>query len=614
MLTKNRSGSLWSESILEGLLPDLYHLHISQVIDIIEEKRLALLHCLDRIPCYGDEHGPSMEHAFVALKAPRTDCQSCLQIVKTYLCTSRITKLTRALHKSKAEMKDIYHWLLQRPDEPPIIDGKENIIRWIVTDALERDATFFGNYAEDLYQYFLFHSYLLACIGGMQARMKAEERLLPLKRGQVPNLLHKDMADVILRLKKHQPVVFATQTMGLGDIIMSLPAIQDVAHTFAQLLVGSPLRLVVPSKLAPMIQYLMNEEIGIEVYTIETKDANLFTECLECLAYPDMDVPENVSSLEHVVQRKQGGTVLLLGFRGTNLEKITQVRQESNVYFGAIDFMNTYPYSSEDTSVFATTYRRSMQRSLSTTLGIKIYDDETRDNIDQIVERMERYLVEYVQQSSSLQKEITELKKSGFENGYICCIEQGTIESKRLTADLFAFMLDELADFCRQHAIGILLIKNQADAPDAASTLSSIAYQKGLAYHEVIIREDIAYTLVFLREARGVIGPDTFLTHAAEFISSGPVLDILSNSNGQSFRLSEHTYLVEHVLAKGVRWDSRHVSYEECRIYTQEFTHPFTILSNETRAKFHYLIQSAQDVLVQRLRESLAQFCAQIFQ
>lgn len=615
MINENAEASFFSHELFQALLDPSQPFDIVEAMRVFEQQRLSLLECMKQIDCYEDGDIPQMDQAFAVLRSSNIDRQSCLRVAKTYLTFSKMGLLAQEFKNPEGTIQSILQSLKTEKDGYPVLSEKENILRWILLNVLPEYPALFEGYAQDLYRYVLTTEHLLLFFGGIRTRIQEDEKLTSLEQGNVLLSLRKDAAEAIVRLKKHLPIVFALQKMGLEDIFLALPAIQDIASTFKQLRICSPLRLTVPAKLAPLIQYLFDDDERIEVYSIETQDMDLYLESLQRLAYPTIEKRNNWEDREFSTSgADQGGIVLSLGTRDLDPDKIQQVKQDKDIGFGTISFLNTSPYADpEGVSPSATNFRRAMQRSLSHILGIKVYTDRQRDTIDQLTSRLEQYLFSYTLMSSSWRDTFDTLAtQHGFEQGYICIIERGTIESKQLTANLFLFILEEIADVCKKRNIGVLLIKNQNSERPGSEQFLDIARQKDIPYHEILIREDVAYILAFLKHARGVIGPDTFLTHAAEYFVGMPVIDMFSNSNCYAFRLNGRMQCVEHPLAKGTRWDSNLATYPESELYRREIVHPFTIISDEERSKYHPLIYAVQTIFAQRLREGLRLFRVQL--
>ena len=383
-----------------------------------------------------------------------------------------------------------------------------------------------------------------------------------------------------------------------------MPAICNVADTFEQLGLKNPIRIVVPQKLGALIQFVLNKYKYIEVYSLDIENMEMYIEIVKKLAYREFDSTEQD-------ENRQGGIIVsLIVDIGQNEKKIDGNQP-------ILSFMvNFLPLSSlnyeELQPAFFTTYKSAMQISLSYQLGIKMYHEEDHC---QLAQTLEVYLKQYTKKSCFWQEHINKLKESkGFEQGYICLIEQGSIQTKWVITSLFTFLLTQLQKFCQIYQIGIVLIKNSDQELDTSIKKADIAREKGIAYEEITIQDDIAYTLAFLQHAQGVIGPDTFLLHAAEYFPDLPLLGLYSNSHVGIFRLNKSTYQVSHMLANGALWDAYFVSYNESHFYSQEILHPFTILNYEEKSNYHPLIQTVQDAFRQRLQEALSHFCTQISQ
>jgi hypothetical protein len=612
----HEQAPFFSQQLLQALFDPSLPFDIAQAILICEQQRLCLLDRLHSLLDEGEEDDErDMNWILTTLRSPDTQGRSCLPIAQAYLSCSKIGELTRACAGTNATVYDVLHMLHAGNEDQPALDEKENVVRWILLEMLAEEPALFGGCARQLHHYLLAIEHLLLFFSGIRNRIQEDHALQTLRQGDLLPALRKDAAQRIMRLRKHLPIVFALQRMGLGDILLALPAIADMNETLRQLRVHSPLRITVPTKLAPLIQYLFDDDERVEVYSIETTDMNLYQDSLRSLAYPQ---PGDEVLVE------QGGMVLALGSRDLDPALVRQGEQEG-VLFGLISFLNTSPYSDHITELassdevvstasrfMATTFRRAMQRSLSHALGIKIYDDEQRDNLDRLTLRLAHYLSAYTQTTPAW-LDVTALHtQPGFEQGYISIIQRGTVASKHLTGNLFSFILTELAVTCQQEHIGVVLITDPQSDKMNLQPFRESARSMHLPYREISIQENVAYSLALLQHARGVIGPDTFLTHAAEYMIGVPVVNLFSSSNSFTFRVDERLLGVEHTLARGTRWDSNLATYPEGELYRHEFVHPFTVLLPTEKAQYHPLIYGVQALFTQRIHESLHQFCTRI--
>lgn len=568
----------------------------------LEDIRTSLLNAMQDIPCYDTSQDALIDQAFEELKRPNTDAMSCLKIAKAhvlgYLSILECAEKTSNLSIIKQRVKK----------------SKANLIEGLLLEVLEKEPALFYPHTEKLLLYF-------NAIRKMNAdkkipeRIRQDEELVLLEQGQPLRQLDLNRTEALSRLKANRPLVFDLTTLGLGDACMLPPAIMMLASTLETIRSQSPIRLVVDKKIANMFRYMVGGRRNIEVYHVDDKSAAAFNLCfLTKLATGNQTASENVElGLWDDESEKKAGIIMGLRLFIDWIFAIADDKMCHDFLINEIDYVATNCYA-DNSKIFANTFPRAVQRSLSSILGIKIFGTSDRDDITECSQGIKKYIEEYIKCDPSLENQLIKLQQmAGFENGYICFIERGSDDFKVMTVNLFAEIVEKLADFCRQSNVGIVLIKTSNDKEDVADQITSLLLQRRIPYYRISIKEEIAYTLAFLRHARGVIGPDTFLTHAAEYFPKLPVLKIFSAGNYYTFRIKHNSIGVEHSLAKRSYENLDTDVFFESWLYKKAFIHPLTILAAEERInENHIIIQEIQDIFLERLRRGVEELCSRM--
>lgn len=570
--------------------------HQEDMATTFEDIRISLLHALRDIPCYDTSQEALIDHAFEELKQPYTEAMSCLKIAKAhalgYPSIFACAEKTNNLSIIKQRVKK----------------GKANLIEGVLAEVLKKRRTLFYPHAEILLLY-------LNALRRMHTdkqiaeRIRQDEELSLLERGQPFAQAGLEGAEALSRLQTNRPLVFDMTTLGLGDACLLPPAIMMLATTLEMMGSQSPIRLVVDKKIANMIRYMVGRRSNIEVYPTEDKtDATGNLSLLMQLA-SDCQVP--LEKIEAEVQDGAGEKGIIVGLR-LFIEWIFAMvddKTRHDFLINEIDYVATN--CSDGREVFASTFPRAVQRSLSCVLGMKIFDTPTRDDITECSQGIKRYIEEYMQHKPSLENQLLELQHmAGFENGYICIIERGSDDFKVMTPSLFAEIIEGLAPFCHQAKVGIVLINTSNNEKDTSDQLTSLLMPHHLPYYEVKIEKEIAYTLAYLQGARGVIGPDTFLTHVAEYFPELPVLKLFVAGNCRTFRIKQDIIAVEHSIAKRSHENLDTDVIFESWLYKKAFIHPFTTLARgDSPGRYHVIIKEVQGIFLERLKRGIVELC-----
>lgn len=570
--------------------------HQSEPLDTLEKIAAVLLVEMQAIPCYENGRLSPIDQAFEELKRPSSDPLSCLRIAKAHIlaCPS----LAGAKEKSESLLG-----LKQR-----IKKSQATLMAELLLEALEQNPALFQPHAENLLLYFR-----AVRVSEMDEKIhdrREQDRILQrVERGQFIPGRSAEQVSAFARLKAGRPLVIDMATLGLGDTCLLPPGLLTVAKTLEMLQCQAPVRLVVHQKMLPLIRHMVAGYGNIEVYSIADKFQNACNLELLLQLASDYEEPAGTSEGETLdgPTKSLPGLILSLRLFIEWIYVLVDNATRTKFLIQEMDYVATKPLCQELALSWSDTFVRAIQRSFSMTLGLKVFDLLTRDDIEDCARGIQACIAEYLANNPSLESYLKHVRsRPGFENGYICLVDRGSDDFKMMTASLFDEIVRSLGGFCRQKRLGLVLIKTSADKNKHLHHLVVRLLEDELPHVVIEIADDVAHTLAFLQHARGVIGPDTFLTHIAEYFPDVAILKIFVSGNRFSFRITAAPVMVEHPLARAAseRYDVD--VFFDSWLYKREFVHPLAILSSpEENSHFHPIIQETQSSFLRAVQRGL---------
>ncbi len=539
---------------------------------------------MDDTPAYSSEKGSQIDQAFEELRRPTADPQSCIRIARAYMCEGRSP--------------------LERNNE----NMKGSLIRWLVVEALQTNPSLFSPYAYELRTYFD-RLATQETVRVLQRRIQIDALLSTMQQGEAFKEMNSSQVEILSRLKANKPVVISMAYGPFGDTMLMTPAIEDIAKTLKKIGSGSKIRYIVKGEIVDLVRCMLRAYENTEVIAYDYRHDQSYYLYLARLAVENMpEIQFTTEGAPSIVDYAEKAGIIL-GWERPGEEYTAQSFLQGTV-FGRLKPFNSriLPLDGPD-KVFANTSRRSLQRDLSDFLGVKIFESATLDDITHLSQGMQTFLQAYVttKESADVCATLGELNpKTGFENGYLCVISQGSKDVKRILPGLAHVIAGEVADFCKQHHIGIVLIQTH---PKDDVNLAFHFTAHGIPTHQFPTTKRVTDTLVLLQSARGVIGPDTFLLHAAEYFQDTPIVNFHADSAQRVFRIDDRVIPVQHPIAKQAEANLRVYIPGHSELYTREIIHPLTpLLTHEQRTSFHPLIQEAQNSLLHEARSALHEF------
>ncbi|GCE14946.1 hypothetical protein [Tengunoibacter tsumagoiensis] len=536
----------------------------------IEKLHQALLENI----CRSDSSITLIDDCFQEIKECR-DERSCLRIAEKFVSSYK--------NISNQDEKD-----------------KALLIRYLLSEVVTSKPSWFGNDA-DLLRDFLTESAQLSIREDMQKRAQLDLELATMERGQPLLQRTKHQVDAFTRIQAHKPVVLAMNSIGMGDVLLLLPAILDFAETLNVVGSKSILKLVVYEKLASLLQHIVKDYENICLYA-KGKENNVAF--LSSLALEEQAAKQEEINLQLTEDRPTtGGIVILL-----NTYNIKRISTKNKTIYRRLTFIINKDFKLNN--IFnSNNCNKAAQRNISAIFGAKMFTNANNTAFT-VSEKMKQYIRSYQEDRKRSQRYIHESKSHSTKNGYICIIDKGSQPSKHVIPTLFSFIIEILSDFCIERKISIFLIKTGKEEKDTEYDKSStLALQKNGLYYEICIDSDLAYTLTYLHQSCGAIGPDTFLIHAAEYLMNIPVVNIFVDSSCQTYRVNNESIAIEHPIAHQADCSLDIYVPALSEIYMRECIHPCTPLINEGAADhLHPLIKETQNIFTQRLVQGLELF------
>lgn len=563
-----------------------------------ERMRSSLLHSMNTgqreedtiqsmeiVPSYNSEKGSQLDQAFEELKRPATDPLSCLRIAKAYVLEGRAPR--------------------NRRDE----DNKGTLIRWLVAEALERKPSLFGPYRTDLKKYF--DCLLTEETEQIKAWLKARDQSLStIKRGdpfQDGHEYNKALqTEALSRLKAGKPLVIAITGAGYGDIIIMTPTVGDVAKTLQLIGSASRIRYVVRDKVAALVRYMLEDYKNVEVISYEGKNDALYLSNLALEQVPEVQFDVRGKSFIDGHEERAG---IILAWEIENpAKKDNYVKSIVHLMAGHSE---VFPIDDPD-KVLVNSARESWQRDFSRNLGVKIFDNATRDDIAHVSMGLIKYIGDYLARETRIEvrEHLAVLeKKPGFENGFICIVNAGSNDNKRITPSLASAIASQLASFCQNNNVGVLLLRSDyGDHGANENTLLKPIFMKhGIPAHQFFLTERVVDALVLMQASIAIIGPDTFLTHVGELFLDKPTVSFYADSAKGDFRIDNRVIAIQHPIGKQAEKNLLNYVPKISRLYASEIIHPFTDLSIDEE-KSHYLVQVAQASFLEEVKTGMSKF------
>lgn len=520
-----------------------------------EARRVQLLEKLTDIPAFLTDHDKTgIEYALSALAAPIESVSSPLAIAKTYLLE----------HDGDSNESSIF------------------ILRWILRQALEANPALFAPV-------------------GLQLREYIEETTPTWKTTSYKKIPHADLEHMLAlqmgeplgknsimreKLTSGAPIIFDYSHTGLGDVLLSLPMIYDVAKIIQMRSVHNRLTIVVSKNMRALTQKILEDFPFVEVIA-ETE-------------------PKDTKKLfRHKATGPNGEKGAILTYNPiTNLELYEEGFAEGYLYIPPLPEV-----TSDAEAAQWNTFRRRLQAQFSWLFQTVMFDSEHRDDISGLQTKLKETTAAYLAQYPEQQAKINKIT-ANHKGGYVVIVDKGSTKEKQLTPSAVNAMLDMLAPFCHENEMAVVLLHSQTF--DTAITPTT---KRGIPVYETGISTEFAHTFTWLQSAKATIGPDTFLTHAAEFFPH-PVLNLHIDSHPVAWSVDDKVRWALFAFARGLlEENTQEYLPGESEWYRQKLLHPFTLLGGtrgKRRKPLHPIIFAVQKAFEEEIAKAMEELTSLI--
>lgn len=562
-LAKVVAAAQKSEKKIQGKSEDSYysanvHPSLGELLSEDGEQLVRLLQQLEGIPCFPDTSDKTgFARAYESLQQEESAAEPesfPLGIVKAFLFSQR-------QHDTAGEA-----YLLKR----------------ILMQALAVSPELFGPYAQEIRDY-------LAAISQKnffnessvsEGELKAFSSLtsgdaLP---GAIPNGIRN-------RILHGDPVVIDISTTALGDGLLLCTNVYDIAQAIRKMGTKNKFTVVVSASISPVAKALL-KDIPEVLLTVGPGDTS--------------DEDEEQAFLQDLATDGMGRKGTIFKFYATRSIYI------DDDYIYQPFYLPVMPEITDPEEAYSwSTYRRQMQANISTLAGTVLFDpqhpNESEDLRRSLLEHIQGYLDVHPQQQIQLDR----LRKE-HAGGYICLVTNGSTAQKSLPKSAQSFILDAVSDYCRKTDTAVVVINTQKNTPVLVRQ-----GEKRVETYETGIDNDIFYAASFLAGAKAVIGPDTFLTHLAEFLPTA-VLDLHVDSHPSFWRLDERMHTAQSFLVNGMIEENAWI-YDpaDSALYADSFTHPF-VLGVGRRKRLHSLVRTVQESFAREIQREIGMLLSQV--
>ena len=502
---------------------------------------------------------PSINEAFELLKGPSSDHWQVLRIALSVLVDGEKSRLAGGILQTKAEL-----------------------LRWVIMAALELNEQLFKPFGDELRKCFIASSKSIEDKRDLDLWSRNED-LIKMANGQILHGLSKKQLEALSFLQDGCPVIWWLNNAGLGDTIMLVPLVRNLIQTCKVMGYKNRFFITVNQKIERLVSHMIGQVKGIKVTYVQSahdfavQEVKWTERCITiCWSY-DRSCPAPI----------RNGLVFEIGEN------------------------NPWKQTDESDSGSIGSFLRFQQILLSNRLGIKIFDNNIKQDIVDSAVGIESFVNEYAGENKDFTYKDNDIATG---NRYICIALKGSNGMKQLSEDMLNLIADEIKSFCVVDKIGIVLLSD-IDSIDV-NKHQAIFKNLGITCEVISDNKPIAEFVTAIINSVGMIGPDTFFTHLAEFFPSKiSTLNIFTVSSSLKYRLLPSRigalHVVEHPIVSQATRD--HVMYmrKAGQLYSKEVSDFFAI-SSEKINLYTPIIHTIQSNFAQQTKEKLKDLLSSI--